>query len=805
MLTSQQKNLIGLLLVCLLFLTFWIRIQGVERFPNGQFSENDAFLFHWQSGIIAKQGKLPAKDLHRWLPDGRDNQQMLSLYPYTIAYIHRVLPWFSLYHIQLYLPVLCFTFGLGVLFLFLTRMHGILFALIVAVLLATLPGSIERSSAGFGDRDAWCWMLGMLATVSYLWKDQIPSNPYNKKNRWVRNWRRYLGTTISGFIVLLGGLSWEAFGFFVLIILTIELMKFCTTNAEENLDEYLIWLLLFVPWLYLISPAYREGYGSSKHVAALMLLVPLTVFALRGIRYLILKFYEPLRVHGRKLAWGLTLFGIAAGAVYIFFQYSTFTTTAFTVFENELMKNVGELADPSFRFWHRRYGGIFILGSIGLIGAGLQLWRRNGISLAFSLSLFTATTFFRWQVSDWIGSERCNILFLISLGLVIISLGTACLRKTVAKNELVAFSMFSWFLLWVALARGGKRFDFFIGLPLAYGTAWLLDSTPAYIIQWIKDAKSFYPRIKPNSVTGIVVAVVLIPVLFLNPFGGHVTRSGYAASGMQRPSPGIGTPLADTLEWIKTTLPPNSVVAANWGYGIQLNVLGGVKTIIDSDHFLPHRIPLYYRHVFCAQNTGEALRYLKTHGATHLMLTERDVTSSIRNYSTMGSKQNDRRFNLTDLLFLSNNRLSNLKHIPFLYIEAPENVKVNPPDYLTAYLKDGSSVHLPYAAFIGEKRKVYKAFGNEHGGIILFYDDQNHRKKAYYLPPVGWRSVSIRLYFFGELSNIFVPVYATDEDDITDFKIWKINYPPDVKVDNKYLTNGLLGMAGKKVVQVTTP
>ena len=789
MLTSQQKTLIGVLLVCLLFLTFWIRIQGVERFPNGQFSENDAFLFHWQSGIIAEQGELPAKDIHRWLPDGRDNQQMLSLYPYAIAYIHKVLPWFSLYHIQLYLPVLCFTLGLGVLFLFLARTHGVLFALIVGVLLATLPGSIERSAAGFGDRDAWCWMFGMLATISYIWKEQIPSNPLNKKNRWIRNWRRYLGTAIAGFIVLLGGISWEAFGCFVLIILTTELWKFCTTHTEENLEEYLIWLLMFVPWLYLFSYAYREGYGFSTHVAALMLLAPLAVFALRGIRYLILKFYEPLRVHGQKLAWGLTLFGIAAGAAYIFFQYSTFTTTAFTVFENQLMKNVGELADPSFRFWHRRYGGIFILGSVGLIGACLQLWRRNGIPLALSLFLFTATTFFRWQVSDWIGAESCNILFLISIGLTIISFGIACIRKTVTKNELVAFGTFAWFLLWVALARGGKRYDFFIGFPLAYGTAWLLASTPAYIIQWLKDAKIFYPRIKQRFVTGVVVIVVLIPVLFLNPLGGHVTRSGYAASGMQRPSPGIGTPFADALGWIKTTLPQNSVVAANWGYGIQLNVIGGVKTIIDSDHFFPDRIPLYYRHVFCAQDASEALRYLKTHGATHLMLTKRDVTSGIRRYSTMGSKQNDRKFNLTDLLLLSNNRLSNLKHIPLLYIEAPESVKVNSPDYLTAFLKDGNGVQLPYAAFTGEKREVYKALGNEyqHGGVILYYDDSERLKKAYYLPPVGWQSLSVRLYFFGELSEIFVPVYATNEDDITDFKIWKINYPSDIKKHPKYL------------------
>lgn len=36
------------------------------------------------------------------------------------------------------------------------------------LLLATLPGSIERSVAGFGDRDAWCLMLGILSVTAHL-------------------------------------------------------------------------------------------------------------------------------------------------------------------------------------------------------------------------------------------------------------------------------------------------------------------------------------------------------------------------------------------------------------------------------------------------------------------------------------------------------------------------------------------------------------------------------------------------------------------------------------------------------------
>ena len=232
----------GVLVIGIILLAFWIRIQGIER-PARQFTETDAYLYAWQAGIIAEQGHLPNRDMYRWLPEGRDNTQLLSLYAYAIAYLHKAFPWWSLYQIQVYLSPLCFAVGLGVLLLFLTRCHGIQFAAIIGILLATLPGSIERSTIGFGDRDAWCWMLGTLAVTSYLWKEQLRFG-----------WKRYLATALAGFTVFLGGLSWEGFGFFLLIIHAAELWKFCTTETEQYLKAYLLWMLMFVPGLFLINP-----------------------------------------------------------------------------------------------------------------------------------------------------------------------------------------------------------------------------------------------------------------------------------------------------------------------------------------------------------------------------------------------------------------------------------------------------------------------------------------------------------------------------------------------------------------------
>lgn len=760
-----------ILLCAIVLLACWIRVQGVDRLPGGQFTSNDAYLFAGQTQEIAEQGTLPARDMRRWLPHGRDNGQIFPLYAYTIAYTHKAIGWISpkltLYHIQVYISAICFTLGLGVLCFFLARVYGVTFAAIAALLLATLPGSIERSAAGFGDRDAWCWMLGIFAVTSYLWKEGMEPGR-----------RRWIATALAGFTVFLGGLSWEGFGFFVLMIVTVELWKFCSTDTEQHLKEYLLYILMFVLWLYLISPAYRSGSGFSTHVAALMLLPPLTVFALRGGRYLLLKYVEQLRPHPRKLAWGLTLLSIAAGVGYIFMQVGTFAETAYPFRESQLMQGIGELGDPNFRYWTGRYGAVFVLGSLGLITACLYLWKWKGVPLTLSLALFVGTTFFRTQVNGWIGEDTCNTLFFISLGLAVLSFAIACFQKERSENELVTLATLAWFLLWVGLARGGKRHDFFIGLPIAYGTAWFLYFSPVHLIQRLKDAKILYPSVREKRATAIFAVIVLGPVLFWTPIGGHANKSIYAAARMRPPVPGQGSS-SEAFKWMHDTLPRESVIAANWDYGTQLNVLGGVRTVVDSDHFLPHWIHLYYRHVFSAQDAREALEFLKTHNATHLMLMERGVLSRSQNYSSMGSDENsDRQFELYQLTRTETpigtpyRMQPRGRGIPLDFIEITRTT----PDTLsiTAHFKDeNEGVDAGALEEILPKDVTVERTVNtptsqisvdiEKGGLVLDFDSEIRLSSGYYIPPLGWNSLAVKLFLRGEHTDIFVPVYPTGQ------------------------------------------
>ena len=72
-----------------------------------------------------------------------------------------------------------------------------------------------------------------------------------------------------------------------------------------------------------------------------------------------------------------------------------------------------------------------------------------------------------------------------------------------------------------------------------------------------------------------------------------------------------------------------AVVAAEWSFGTQLNVLAGVKTITGPDHFLPYWIQMYDDAVRFTTNETEALEFLKIHGATHILITEKQPPHGI--------------------------------------------------------------------------------------------------------------------------------------------------------------------------------
>ena len=600
----------AVLFIFILFTAFLIRIQGTPNIPEGQFVGNDAYLYYWQAQIISENGKLPERDMHRWLPLGRDNRQTLNLYPYVLAYTYKVVAWMfpriSLYHVILYAPPICFCIGLGVLCLFLSRMFGLLSAGISGVFLATLPGSIIRSTAGFSDRDSWCLMLGILAVITYL--ASLQTQHQRKQILW---------TLASGLTIFLGGISWEGFGVFISIILCVEIWRFLTSEREDRLGLYLLWVFTFAPTLYLASLAYRSGDGFARHLAAFVLVPPLVLLGMRVLRHLLLTktcWAGHLKTRGRTLALVLTFASIALALGYVFIQRNTLSDTTVPLSQNRLMQTVKELENPIFLFWIFRYGSVFVLGALGMIMAVTRFWKIRGLLLAISLTLFTLTSFYRELLDTLWGISVNNSLFIISVA--ICALGFILLawrRQHVPRNESIYVAFIIWFLFWVALTRDARRYDFFIGMAIAFFTTDLICFLADFYGNQVKK------RVPQWFLKTAITGITLMLILFWPPVGGHATRALFAAT--KSPSVISGkSEIILTFQWMKANLRRNAVVAAHWPYGSQLNVLGRVKTIIDQDHYIQHWIHLYNEHVRNATDAREALTFLKTHGATHLML-----------------------------------------------------------------------------------------------------------------------------------------------------------------------------------------
>ena len=399
----------------------------------------------------------------------------------------------------------------------------------VGVILATLPGSIERSTAGFGDRDAFCLMIGLLSVVTYL--ASLETETPRKRLFW---------TFVSGFMVFLGGISWEGFGVFLSVIIVVELWRFLSTEKEEGGRYYLLWVFCFVPTLYLASPAYRNGYGFAEHLAAFVLVPPVVVLGMRALRYLLVSKVDVLRQHARHLSLGLILLSIVLAIGYVLFQRQTFADTTVPLSQSALMQAMTELRNPHLAYWVYRYGLVFFLGSIGFIVLVFSRWEaRERFFLSIALAGFTVFSFFREQGDHFWGVPFGNALFGIALaGCSVGILWLAWRKRTHTENDNTAIAGIAWFIVWVALARDAKRYDFFIGVSLAYGTAALIqaitDALSEKIHRWVSAVnKDFTLRGSKTAIFVILlIFLMVLPVKYTHTYRAHVM-----AKNMRRVTP----------------------------------------------------------------------------------------------------------------------------------------------------------------------------------------------------------------------------------------------------------------------------
>lgn len=491
------------------------------------------------------------------------------------------------------------------------------------------------------------------------------------------------------------------------------------------------------------------------------------------------------------------------------------------------MQSLSELQRPNSADWVIRYGILFIPISVGAI----LLMRNLALSIQFNpwlsmagVEVLLIGVFFSRLSLELPSNKESLLSTMLYFGSIFVSLliilGVYLYRQSKLSTQEQQNSIFPdeilfsliWFILLLLPARGAIQYNFFfVPIAISFGCYAIIR-----LLRIMRDKKM---RKLFRLMSYILITTLIILVL------GHYSGISYII--VKTTQPVISEGWKKALSWLKENSPENSVVASWWDYGSWINTLSGKSTIIDEDHYIPYWIYLMARHVMLGQTENEALEFLKSHGATHLIISAEDILL----YPTISYLGSDENFDRSSYipLFVSENKTvnSNSKVGFFRYVlpggnmSIDDTLSINGKTYnkktwsissiLLKTIRNNQScwevkeaiIELAIEGKIVEvlpqevyfKGKVSHNKGEVLPCTIIIYS-QNHNPLEWnvlFLQDIARNSMMVRLYILDKHSDSFTPIYPPvnreDEGRQIDYsvKIWKINYQKDIQSKSEYL------------------
>ncbi len=531
--------------------------------------------------------------------------------------------------------------------------------------------------------------------------------------------------------------------------------------------------------------------------------------------------------------------------------------------------------------------GIFLLVRQVAENLGLNVWWSIALSeLVLAGTILTRILSGHFSGKDTIFTNALYVISILIFLIGVVVLYLSAHRKSGRKeNGNVKSSQNSLFLLvWLLVmllsARGAVRFEFFlVPVAIAVGsyaivTAFrhLVDPSILYRWMWclfliliaaevlalvseanlLKNPTRVFTdgqRLSFTIVTGIIFIFAGIGVfdIFRKFSSKRLQRSagllfltfclvsvvglpfplyrGYTATSyaLAKSPPFLDAPTRETFRWINENLPEDAVIAASWEYGSFLNLHANRATVMDEEQ-IPYWVYLLNRHVMLGRTEQEALEFLRARQATHLLLTQRDM-SLISTFSELGSDENfDRHCSIyhfggqVETILIQPSGESCYRYlIPGFKAESLEPLQLNGKTYASGEWKV-SSIYL-------QVERVGQNFPELKGALVeldigeqvsrlrpaeLYFNGQWIRQEGDVLPctllihaprndPSNWdvlyfsqrarQSLMVQLSLFNRSSEFFIPIYPPNNDSETNHgvQVWEIDYPSDIAADPKYL------------------
>lgn len=635
-------------LTLIIWIGAWIRTRNIPLLQGKYIPDIDSYYFLRLTRYIVEHGKLFAIDPLRNVPLGVDISKDLVMLPYVMAYIQKlfsvIIPNFTVEHAAIIYPIIFFVLGSIAFFFFLRKAFDFRVALLSTAFLVTVPAYVYRTTAGVADKEP----LGMffLFLAFFLYTKAL----YSETNK-----KRIIYGISSGIATGLLGLAWGGVQFIVGTMAAYHLLEVLLNRFnKERYYTYISWWLVVV----FILTQFTNRYGNISlfftsalfGLTTLVLALAITNSLLQSERWSFtkrLKEKYPVNliaiIIGSLALLGLSslLFGTSFISTQVSAVYRKLTGIGFT----RWLTTVAENHQPYFVEWYGALGGklymwLSLAGAVAIFYEAFSKVKKYGWRMTIFFTVFLlGFVLNRYSPSSTFNGTSGTALFVffgacVMMFLVFVYYYAKAFYKD--KEALKEFSEINpgyllvlvWFLINIIAGKLGIRFLFVVGPATAITVGYLL--VKAYDISFkFKSNKTLH-------LTGrLITWGILIIILYLTMF--KFAESDYDA--VRYTGPSYDSQWQKAMDWVKVNTPKDAVFAHWWDYGYWVQTGGERATVLDGGNFIVWWNHLMGRYVLTGDNSEDALKFLVTHNATHLLIIS-DEIGKYGAYSLIGSDIN---------------------------------------------------------------------------------------------------------------------------------------------------------------------
>ena len=858
---KKKKNwLVYLILAAIILFGFLIRIQNLWLLKDavtGDYilQELDTYSFMRYAQYILDHGELMEIDYMRYVPLGKAMNEGFVFLSYFLAYFYKFFNFFdssaTLAKSTVFYPPIIFI-PMMLAFYFLVKKlfnNSNKIALLSTAFLAVSPTFLYRTTAGFSDKETLATFFMFLAALFYILAFQTES-------------KRYLAYgLLAGITTGLTGQVWGGAKFLIVIISLFSLIEFFLGRFGKRE------LYIFVSWL--IPTIILMAFLTAKYGGIKFIFDPVGG-GLVGLGVLFAVFIDWMLKTDRiskliktkdipaqaaslllMLILGALILSIIFGASYIpsLVNY-TKSRLVHPAGTDRWVITVAENNQPYFTDWIGSFGFFFyffFLGSILLFYNTIKEIKYHKFKFTALYVFFLCSFIFsRYSRNSSVFNGVTTTANIFYIGSLFLFIGVFAIfyLYTFYKNRNIFAGLtnlrkepifiFIWFFLMIVAARGAIR-SFYILSPIAAILASYL------IVNGFDFAFAQKDRIYKFSALALVIFVVFSPVSIAGYEGILIKQAKESYKSAKYMGPNYDQQWQYSMAWVRDNTRKDAVFAHWWDYGYWIQTGGQRATVLDGANSKTYWNYLMGRYVLTTSNETEALEFLKTHNATHLLIIS-DEIGKVGAYSSIGSDKNYDRYTWITSFTIDPNNPASIQEkrdetiyvyqggyvldedfiyngqvfpkqgaaiaaflLPFIIIDNKTALKQ--PTAVIVY--NGRQFNVPVkCVYVSNQEYIFGTDGL--GGclrLIPVFDrggGENYGLEvdagALYFSERSYKSLWAQLYAFNKKSDYFKLIFSDDEvlktalplsifngRTVGPIRIWEISYPPNTKTGEEFL------------------